>query len=91
MKEAKLPANGAYPTEWSWGFITWYVYSVLFKYTVAGKKSQKTVTRVRENNGLEAMRQIWEMNEPIDLGEAAIRFHDISSQRRRRLLYIYIS
>ena len=54
------------------------MYTVLYQCTKIGSDSRKTIKRVKDKDGLEALRQLHETHDPLELNTNSVRFEDIT-------------
>ena len=78
LSSVSLPPAESYESDWSKEYIGRYLYTVLFQSTKTGSDSRKTIKRVKDKDGFEALRQLHEIHDPLELNTTSIKFEDIT-------------
>ena len=78
LADARLPPDDAFESDWSIEFVSRFVYTVLFQCTKAGSESRRTLRRVKDKDGFEALRQLHKLRDPLELNTTAVKSEDIT-------------
>ena len=78
LASANLPPTEAFESDWTMEYIGRFVYTVLYQCIKVGSDSRKTIKRVKDKDGIEALRQLHETHDPLELNTNSVKFEDIT-------------